>query len=367
MNKQKIYPILSLIAGLAFLVSCEKEVREPVVGVYTAPEITAPADGSSYILTDSTEDNIMTTFSWSPADFGFQASVFYTLELDLAADNFANPAILGITNTTSMDVLEGTVNNALLTLNAFPGEAANVQVRVTAAIHKDVDTLYSQPISMNITPFEEVIDYPKLYVPGSYQDDWNPAWGEWDPANTNTVIYSVKDNGVYEGYLWFSQDTTELKFLKVPAWEQDNTIGDPDASGMSGTLQIGNWGGNNIKVPGGPGYFLIKADLNVTTYTYTKTDWGLIGSSVPPYDWSVDVDMTYDKVNNVWTITLDLVAGEIKFRANDDWALNYGDDGDDRKLDAGGANIPIAADGNYTITLDLSGPVQNHEKLKLVY
>ena len=364
MKKTRIYQFLVLLSGLALLASCEKEAREPVVGVYGPPQITAPADGSSYVLTDSTAGDVMTTFSWSPADFGFQAAVSYTLEIDLAQDNFANPAILAITNTTSIKIAQGKVNNALLQLNAFPGEAANVQVRVSAGIHKDVDTLYSDPVSLNITPYEQIINYPKLYVPGSYQDDWNPDWSEWDPTNEKTVIYSVKDNGVYEGYLWFSEDTTELKLLKVPAWEQDNTIGDPDTSGMSGTLQIGDWGGNNIKVPGGPGYFHFVADLNAATYTYLNTQWGVIGSSVPPYDWSEDVNMTYDKIKNVWTVTLDLVAGEIKFRANDSWDLNYGDDGGDRKLDAGGANIPIAADGNYTITLDLSGPIYTYRIVK---
>ncbi len=361
---KKIYKFLILLAGVAFLVSCEKEVREPVVGVFNPPTITAPANGENYILTDSTENDTMTTFSWDPADFGFQAAVTYTVEIDMVADNFSKPSILGITNKPSLAITQGKVNNAMLTLNAFPGEVANVQVRVSAAIHKDVDVLHSNPVSLNITPFEKVINYPKLYVPGSYQSGWNPAWGAWDPSNTTTVIYSVKDNGIYEGYLWFSEDTTELKFTKVPGWEQDNTIADSDPGGMSGTLQTGNWGGNNIKVPGGPGYFLVKADLNAATYTYMKTDWGLIGSSVPPYDWSADVNMTYDKTKNVWTITLDLVAGDIKFRANDSWDLDYGDTGGDRKLDAGGDNIPIAADGNYTITLDLSGPIYTYRIVK---
>jgi hypothetical protein len=45
--------------------------------------------------------------------------------------------------------------------------------------------------------------------------------------------------------------------------------------------------------------------------------------------------------------------GSIKFRNNDAWTLEYGDNGADGVLDAGGANIAAKA-GNYSIILDLS-------------
>ena len=83
-----------------------------------------------------------------------------------------------------------------------------------------------------------------------------------------------------------------------------------------------------------------------------NTDWGLIGDATPD-GWDADQDMTYDKTTREWSITLDLVAGDIKFRANDAWDLDYGDNEGDLKLDKGGSNIAIAADGNYTIVMKL--------------
>jgi len=53
----------------------------------------------------------------------------------------------------------------------------------------------------------------------------------------------------------------------------------------------------------------------------------------------------------MWEITGDFKAGEFKFRANDDWTLAYGYNGTEGML--GGTNIPLAADGNYTIRMDL--------------
>ncbi|RMF26960.1 MAG: RagB/SusD family nutrient uptake outer membrane protein, partial [Bacteroidetes bacterium] len=91
------------------------------------------------------------------------------------------------------------------------------------------------------------------------------------------------------------------------------------------------------------------------TYSLLKTTWGIIGSATPN-GWDADTDMTFDVLENAWTINIDLVAGEIKFRANDDWAINLGDNGGDAILEQDGANIPIPFDGNYTIKLYLDKP-----------
>jgi len=257
------------------------------------------------------------------------------------------------------------MNNKLLSGGGIADLAADFEFRVMAAIHKKVDTLYSGLITMNITPFEKIVIFPSLYVPGSYQDAWDASlgWGEWDAGNEETKIYSVKDDGKYEGYLYFNEDNTELKFTKVPAWEEDNTIGDPDASGTSGTLQIGAWGGNNIKTDVGPGYILVKADLEGLTSSFTLTDWGLIGDATAG-GWDADENMTYDPVSDTWSITTDLVVGTVKFRANDDWAINYGDPLGNGRLAQDGANIPIAEAGNYTITLDLSEAIYTYTVVK---
>ena len=63
---------------------------------------------------------------------------------------------------------------------------------------------------------------------------------------------------------------------------------------------------------------------------------------------------TFEETTSI-TITVALVGGqELKFRANDAWTLNYGDDGANGVLEEGGANIAVAASGTYKITLDLS-------------
>jgi hypothetical protein len=44
----------------------------------------------------------------------------------------------------------------------------------------------------------------------------------------------------------------------------------------------------------------------------------------------------------------------MKFRFNEDWGVNYGDDGANGSLEPGGANIAVSVAGIYYITLDLA-------------
>ena len=60
--------------------------------------------------------------------------------------------------------------------------------------------------------------------------------------------------------------------------------------------------------------------------------------------------MAWDNVNKVFKATIDLTVGEMKFRANDDWGVNFGGALD--ALTQDGTNIAVTVAGNYTITLD---------------
>ena len=66
-----------------------------------------------------------------------------------------------------------------------------------------------------------------------------------------------------------------------------------------------------------------------------------------------DIDFLYDEENNLLTLTTDLEAGDIIFRANDANDFTLGDNDANGRLQIGGANIPIAEAGNYTINLEI--------------
>jgi starch-binding outer membrane protein, SusD/RagB family len=84
----------------------------------------------------------------------------------------------------------------------------------------------------------------------------------------------------------------------------------------------------------------------------TLSAWGLVGdATINAWD-GPDMEM-YQTGTNQYALYANLTAGELKFRFNEDWGNNYGDNGADGSLEPGGANIPIANPGTYFVTLDL--------------
>lgn len=327
------------VVSLLFF-QCAKEEFDPVIELIRAPEFSTPGSGAEYVLLESEVSNVVTNVSWSSAHFGFAAGVEYTLEMDVAGNSFAEPVTLTVQNAQTYKGLTVAKLNGLMIAKELPdGVATDMEFRVCGSVSDDQPSQCSKTIIMKITPFKSEIDYPKLNVPGSYQG--------WAPDNFNTVIYSLKSDEVYEGYVFMTDENTNFKYAKG-SW--DTNWGD---TGADGTLDPG---GDNINFGSNqPGMYFLKANLNTLTHQYTRTDWGLIGSATPT-GWDSDTDMVWNAERSVLTITMDLVAGAIKFRANDDWGLNYGDTDANGSLEAGGDDIVIDDPGNYTIDLDLDQP-----------
>ncbi len=134
----------------------------------------------------------------------------------------------------------------------------------------------------------------------------------------------------------------EFKFRANHNW--DYNYGSDAADGKL------SFNGKNIPAEVESDYSFELNLSNPNAYTYAANRWGLIGDAQSG-GWGTDTNMAWDAAKNVFTVTVDLVSsGAFKFRANDDWDINYG--GDLGNLSFNGANITIESDGNYTITFD---------------
>lgn len=80
------------------------------------------------------------------------------------------------------------------------------------------------------------------------------------------------------------------------------------------------------------------------------SNWAIIGDSTPNGWNSPDTDM-YEVDTDVYQLYVTLIDGELKFRRDNDWAVNYG--GADGVAEFNGGNISVEA-GNYLITLNLN-------------
>jgi hypothetical protein len=333
---------LGLVATL-FLASCEKDEDRAVMQPASALSLTSSTNTA--VLTQDKATAKAVTYTWSPVDYGFQAAVKYTLQFDKKGGDFTNPIEFDANNATSLTLTVAELNSVLIRLKVSPGSAGNIDSRVKASPGGVAAPTLSSVSTLTGTPYLVFIQYPSLYVPGSYQG--------WAPEKAPFVA-SVNNNKVYEGYINFATAGAEFKIANAPSWDKGDYGSDPN--GAPGSLIATN--SQNIKVVDA-GYHRLNVDLNTLKYTLTKTTWAVIGAATPG-GWDKETPMVFDPVKQVWTITLPLKADELKFRANNAWDIDMGDNEPDGAPDYGGKNIKVSAAGTYTVTLDLSKGAGNY-------
>ena len=161
-------------------------------------------------------------------------------------------------------------------------------------------------VTLDMNNLTYTVGKPVLYMKG----DAN-GWNGYD--------YLAGDDGVhFTGFMYLNQNG--FKFTTAPDWSGtgygENFSTAPDAG--------------NIVMTEDPGYYKVDVDLSAKTYTLTPiTTIGIIGAAVPVTGWDSDKDLTYNVEERCWEIKdIELNAGECKFRANDDWAMQWGYDGE---------------------------------------
>lgn len=88
-----------------------------------------------------------------------------------------------------------------------------------------------------------------------------------------------------------------------------------------------------------------------TAFLDLSTTWGIVGSGYNNWGQFPDAPFFTSGAANVLVAYVQLKDGEIKFRENNAWDNNYGDDGADGTLEANGANIVVTA-GHYKVTFN---------------
>lgn len=321
--------MLSFIA-LGFS-ACKKDQSMAVLDPAKISASALSASTNSLVLEKANQNQSAITFTYSKADFGFQAGATYTLQFGVKGTNFANPIEVTLdasATTLSYKVLD--FNALMLKLNLPFDQASNVEARVKAFLSDKVNPVYSTPVELSVKPYP-LIDY--IYVPGDYQG-WNPS--------TADSLQSPTGNGIYSGIIDFgAKPGGSLEFKLTPKKEWTVAYGDAGNGAISASA------GNNLKVASEYQYKL-TADLNAKTMTAEKYSFGIIGDATPT-GWGSDTNMTYDNGTRTWSITLNLTAGgNIKFRLNDDWGTNYG--GKNGTISLNGDNIAIATSGTYKVS-----------------
>ena len=186
-------------------------------------------------------------------------------------------------------------------------------------------------VTLDMNNLTYTVGKPVLYMAG-------------DANGWATNDYLAGEDGVhFTGFMYLNQNG--FKFCTQPEWKGTNYGANFDTAKDAA----------NITMTEEASYYKVDVDLESKSYVLTPiTTIGIIGSA-SPNGWDSDVDMTYVPYNaetkelGYWEAkNITLASGEIKFRANDDWAINWG--GDVNALIQGGDNISVDA-GTYDIKL----------------
>jgi hypothetical protein len=321
---------------LLMFMSCKKDEDKVVAGNGTAPAVTSAAL-TTQLLKEENAAATFGVFNWSASSFGFEGSVVsYTVQVDISGNNFKAPKEITAGTSLTKTITLAEINSISNQLKLTNGVAGKLDLRVKASISDKHPAAYSNTLTYTITPYQIIIDYPSLYVPGGYQG--------WAPA-TAAKISSVADDKSYEGFIYFPDAVNEFKITSAPNWDNINY-------GTSAAGKIVAGAGDNLKVTGA-GYYLLKANTTALTYSAVKTTWAVMGAATG----NVETPMTYDMATKVWTVTKALSAGSLKFRANSSDDINFGSNPTaDGTLVAGGTAIPVTTAGTYKITFNVSIP-----------
>ena len=320
------------------------------------PVITAPTAGKVIVLNSAAPDDAAQTVTWTDyATYG--TDVTYLVEIaPKGTTNFVSAGF--VNNLKTLDVTNKSLNDTVLKLGAAPTVAADYDIRVTATTKSTGGTINitSDVVTVNITPY---VAFKDMYLVGeAVAADWNPDNNNQalfrDPSNTNKFTFVGYFNA--GGF-----KVIEKKGSWQPQWGQNGgvlAVNDGSASDP-GTFNIP-----------AAGYYTFEMDIlaqtySITPYTASATTYDFVGLIGGFTGWSSDFPLeksTFDA--HQWTAKdVSLPAGEVKFRANSDWAVSWGPtkvlqpiSGISGQGVQGGENVILESEGIYDIYFnDLDG------------
>lgn len=320
----------SILLGLLLITaSCEKDGEKTMLNSDANVETTLSAE--NVVLDKSKADEKVFTVSWVTQNVNLNLEHKYNVVFEA---NGKSKEVSVATSPHSFTTAE--LNKILRNDLELPaGTIAEVKVSIKDA----VTNLYSIPTeakTLKVTPYADLIDPTEWGVVGDLT-----GWG----AQPDVPFWKViGESSKYVAYITI-KEAGEIKFRKDNKWEED--FGD---NGNDKTLEKG---GANIKVA--VGRYKILWDIEANTYTIEAYTWSIIGDGAKGWNAGDDIPLEYDGTTNTWVATnVMLKDGSIKFRFNNDWAVNWGDANMDGVLDQeDGNNIKVTA-GTYTITVDFS-------------
>ena len=320
-----------------------------------APTFSGVANGDIFVLSLDNNDNTAVTVGWNDPilDSSLSIDIEYTLEAAAPGTSFATAIEAGVVKNMNSITLTNSQLNSIAIQSGIPVDTAgDLELRIRSVITDSASGTVleriSETITINVTTYLTVLDLSTTWgiVGSATANGWN---------GPDMPFFKTDVDGVLNAYVTLVDG--EFKFRENNDWA--NNYGSDSSTG--GTLTSG--GGNMTATAGS---YKIGLDLNNLTYTIESFSLGIVGGATANGWNGPDMMMEYDQYSDVFRTIVTLTDGEMKFRMNNDWGTNWGDDGVDGTLDAGGANIVVTA-GIYIATVDMNDLTYTLEKIDHVW
>jgi hypothetical protein len=305
------------------------------------PVINGVKDGDAFVLSLDNNDAVAITFDLTDPilNANLNLDIEYFIEAATPSTDFASPLEIANARNNNIIPITNSQLNAAAILSGIPVDTAgDLEIRVRSVITDkatgNVLERVGTPITINVTTYLTVLDLSTTWgIVGSAANNWG--------ATPDLPLYKTDIDGVLVAYVNLLDG--EYKFRENNDW--GNNLG---TGATAGSLSAG---GGNIAVTAGS--YKITVNLNDNTYTQESFSLGIVGGAYNEWGATPDFMLEYDPYSDVFRGMVTLIDGEMKFRMNNDWGTNWGDDGKDGTLDAGGANIVVTA-GTYFATVDMN-------------
>jgi hypothetical protein len=317
-----------------------------------------------YKISQQTSNNISERLVWNAPDFDAPTTVTYVVDISTNSDFSTIDMSSGDTSNNHLGLKVSSMLEFAETLgldddpsttfsDGSPNNTGMVYARVTAyagtsSSGANQSSTVSKTASMNIEVLENVgactdAALSNWGLVGSAVNGWGGT-NRGFAAGNDVPFLSNGQDGMFRAVATLYDG--EFKIREDNAWGLN--YGD---NGADGTLEQN---GANITISAG--HYIIDFDaVNFTiTITPAGTVWGVVGSAtLNGWGAAEDVKLMPDPCNDGVYIVKDVVLkdGFIKFRQDDAWGVNLGDNGADGTTDAGGDNIAVTA-GTYDMVLD---------------
>ncbi|MDO5510057.1 MAG: SusE domain-containing protein [Weeksellaceae bacterium] len=371
MKKLMKYILPIVLIGTIF--SCQEEDLW-IADVTNSPVVLQPLN-EEVLFDEAYPNNTALTLVWQPTDYTTPTQVNYQLEASSTADFSDEVEVITTQTSRTYSFTTSALNNLALNLGYNANEPAEIFFRVISSIGTEqYQAVASNVVSVTVTPYASYT-FMNFYLVG------NATMAGWNPNNNNPALFRDPINellftftGYFQNISPGSMDEGRFKVLEVlgqwqPQWGVTAPEGsDPAASGgaIAGNPATQSNDPGRFGVPA-PGYYTFTFDRGNLTYSLvpyeagatapTYSTIGFIGDATPG-GWDTDTDMMQSPIDpHLWYLpNVTLGNGDIKFRADNDWADNWGSDTPwSGVATPGGPNIPVVS-GTYNIWFtDLTG------------